>query len=252
MKPNMGGVKEFINIEYDGEGNEIEVLVEENEVEVNFNLILEDENEEVNVNAEKNEVDDVVDDFVSDEAATTSKEIVEHNNLHNRITENIRSNQEKSANKMEHKHNHKRNKKTVEYEIGNSVALKKTKIDVGGTELKRLIAVVTGKTIGKKFTNYDLTCEYGKLNSKYTSDDLELYHGLIEFDVSSITEMISLREAIIRSAERDKPLNEIEVKCDCKSKCTTNKCKCFQKKLKCNSHCHYKNSIDCKTYENKD
>ena len=39
---------------------------------------------------------------------------------------------------MENKHNHKRNKKTVEFEIGDAVALEKTEIDRGGTELALL------------------------------------------------------------------------------------------------------------------
>jgi len=146
------------------------------------------------------------------------------------------------------KHNHKRNRKTVEFEIGDAVTLKKTKIDRGGTELARLVAVVTGK----KRINYILTCEYGKLDFQYPAEELERYNGLIEFDVSKITGTISLRAAIGKSAERDKLLSEIEVKCDCRGKCLTKKCKCFSKELKCNSHCHGKNSVDCKQCENKD
>ena len=39
---------------------------------------------------------------------------------------------------------------------------------------------MTMKAMKQKYmANY--TCEYGKLNSKYTLDDLKLYHGLIEF-----------------------------------------------------------------------
>jgi hypothetical protein len=186
----------------------------------------------------------VINDNSNDNSNSTEKLIQQQMELHNRIVENISEN-------MENKHNHKRNRKTVEFEIRDAVALK-TEIDRGGTELARLVAVVTGKTNGKKRINYVLTCEYGKLDFQYPAEELEKYNGLIEFDVSKINETISLRAAIGKSAERAKLLSEIEVKCDCKGKCLTKKCKCFLKELKCNSHCHGKNSVDCKQCENKD
>ena len=115
MKPNMGGVKSFINIDVDEEGNEIEEIIEEIE-EVSNNY------EDDDVATTSNASNDV--DATSNASNDADKLIQQQMELHSRIVENISENQKKSAENMENKHNHKRNRKTVEFEIGDAVAQK--------------------------------------------------------------------------------------------------------------------------------
>jgi hypothetical protein len=253
MKPNMGNNKVFVDLEYDDEGNEleknlddvddddVESIVDENVVATAAAAVIEDSEEDLPLDklVEKNR-----------ELGEKVSKISDKLEIHDRLRSNLRSNADKAMDRMEKKHNHKRNKKTCTYEIGNVVSVKIPSIDHGGTELRRLACVVSEV----KHEKYVLTCESGVLEDLYRADELELYHGLIEFDYSKITNKISLRSAAIAAAggKRSKPIDEIEVDCDCKGKCSDRRCKCFARQFKCNSHCHGKNSINCNNCTNKD
>ena len=85
-----------------------------------------------------------------------------------------------------------------------------------GTELRRLPCVI----VDVNYDKYQLACQWGILEDLYGAQHLEMYHGLIEFDISKITDKISLRTVCIKIADRNKPIKEIEIECNCNGKFT--------------------------------
>ncbi|CAF0949887.1 unnamed protein product [Brachionus calyciflorus] len=163
------------------------------------------------------------------------------------LREQVNSNQDIAVEKMCKKHDRKRNKRTVLFKKGDCVSLKIPSIDVGGSELSRLPCIVKEMIHDK----YQLVCEYGIIESHLRIEELELYSGLLEFEVDKVTEMISIRAAAALAGNRTKAIKEIEVECDCTGKCNTKQCKCIKANLKCNSHCHRKKSVDSKSCLNR-
>ena len=86
--------------------------------------------------------------------------------------------------------------------------------------------------INKHNDKYELTCAYGILDYHYRADNLQLYHWLMEFEATTITNKISIRAACGLSADRTKHLSEIEAECDCIGKCLDNRCKLKKKQFK--------------------
>ena len=111
-------------------------------------------------------------------------------------TKNLRSqvklNQDKAVEKMENKHNHKRNKKTVTYSVSDSVSVLIPRIDRGGSDLPRIPGVIC--RISGEF--YEICTKFGKLNDCLRADELEKYHGTLDFDYKTVTNKVSMREAV--------------------------------------------------------
>jgi hypothetical protein len=114
--------------------------------------------------------------------------------------------------------------------------------------LKRLPCIVT-KVVANK---YVLTSEYGIIENKYGAQELEFYNGLLDLDLDSIKNKISLRAAAAKAGNRNKTIKEIEVSCDCLTQCQTRRCDCYKSGQACNSHCHLKKSVDNKKCVNTD
>ena len=195
------------------------------------------------------EDDDVPISEIDSKANEKFKTIEIRKKIHDELTANLRSNAQKAMKKKEIKHNYKRSKKTVVSELANNVSIKIPSIDHGGTELRRLPCVI----VDVHHDKYKLACQWGILEDLYGAQNLEIYHGLIEFNSKTIENPISLRSSAIAASngKRDKPMNEVEVKCNCMANQSQAKnCKCFNSGLKCNSHCHSKTPTNkCK---NKD
>jgi len=238
----MGGVKKFVDLIIDEDNNEKEndCLIDNIFVEVNTSpmdqLHLSDDDEE-----------EIVDDEDSLAKDVEIAQELENELINTRVTRstNIRETvnvaQGVAAEKMCNKHDRKRNKVTREFEVGMHVSVKKDKIDKGSSELARIPCVIS-KIVNEK---YELTTEFGILDHLRRADDLEPYHGLIEFDISKITDKIPLRTVCIKIADRNKPIKEIEIECNCNGKCSTKQCKCFKNGTKCHSHCHTKTENKC-------
>ncbi len=224
MKPNIGEKKIFVNIEVDDEGNEIEKKINyDDEVSNNsdFNDVTTDH---VIAALSSEDEDDTPIATLVNKANEKIKVIREKIQLKESVYENMRNNADKAMKKMEDKHNHKRNKKTYDYQIDDHVSVKIPSIDHGGTELRRLPCVI----VDVKYDKYQLACQWGILEDLYGAQHLELYHGLIEFDSKIIENPISLRSAAIAASngKRDKPMNEVEVKCNCMAnQCQAKNCK---------------------------
>ena len=76
-----------------------------------------------------------------------------------------------------------------------------------------------------------------------TANDLEKFHGVVDFDFQAIENKISLREAARMFGNREKDIKEIEVSCNCNGECKDRRCSCFLKNITCKSHCHLKSKI---------
>jgi hypothetical protein len=150
--------------------------------------------------------------------------------------------QGKAAEKMEKKHDRKRNKRTLEYALLDHVSVMIPRIDRGGSDLRRLPGIVS--RIAGEF--YEIKTKYGILNDCVRAGELESYHGILDFDPTSIVNKISLTAAANRAGNRDKNVRDIEISCSCKAGSCSNKlCKCFKNNLKCNSHCHGVSNSNC-------
>lgn len=94
-------------------------------------------------------------------------------------------------------------------------------------------------------TFYEIGTKFGILNDKYRAGDLEPYHGLIDFDYTTLKKSISLREAAMLQSNRFVDLKEAAPICNCTGKCSDKRCGCFAKGVKCGSHCHLKKKENC-------
>ncbi len=148
----------------------------------------------------------------------------------------MNANQDKNAARLENKHNHKRNKKTILYSLGDSVSVLIPNIDRGGSDMPRLPGIVCRLT----HDLYEISTKFGILNNCVRASDLEKYHGNVDFDYKLITNKISLRECARKFSNRSEDLGDVEISCNCKTKCDNRRCSCFAKQIKCNSHCHLK------------
>jgi hypothetical protein len=164
-----------------------------------------------------------------------------------KIRANVNNKQAKAAEAMSKKHDHKRNKRTIEFEEGEAVSVLIPPIDRGGSQLPRAPGVVS--RVMKERDLYEICTKFGVLKDCLRAGDLETYHGVIDFDYTSIKNKISLREVSTKLAGRDKDLKEIEVSCQCTGKCSDNRCSCFLAGLACNSHCHSKKAHNCENDE---
>ncbi|RNA19520.1 Ribonuclease H [Brachionus plicatilis] len=144
---------------------------------------------------------------------------------------------------MEEKHNKKRNKRTLEFVVSDKASVLIPRIDRGGSDLPRLPGIIARVSNGGEY--YEIITEHGILKDCLRACDLEMYHGQLSFDYSTIINQISLREAARKTNKRDKDLKEIEISCQCNGTCTGGKCKCFISGVKCNSHCHLKSVSKC-------
>lgn len=159
------------------------------------------------------------------------------------IRDTVRDNQEKAAKKMQEKHNKKRNKRTLEFAVGDKVSVLIPRIDRGGSDLPRLPGII--RRVSNEGEFYEIVTEHGILKDCLRACDLEMYYGLLSFELSAITNKISLREASKKTNKRDRDLTEIEISCQCNGTCSGGKCKCFSLGVKCNSHCHIKSVNKC-------
>jgi len=88
---------------------------------------------------------------------------------------------------------------------------------------------------------YVIGTRAGVLSGKYSRNQFSLCpQPLLKVGDINTDVQISLREAVKALSNSG---GQGFIKCNCTSKCGTNRCKCFKAKLKCNSRCH--NSLSC-------
>lgn len=120
---------------------------------------------------------------------------------------------------------------------GATVRIQVPDVDRAKTDARSILAVVLGIT---EDGFYKLGTKTGILKQFYARSQFSVCKEifLTEDDVPTVE--VSLRQtAIKQSLGTGQGLK----KCDCKSKCATNKCACRKNQLLCNSKCH--KSLNC-------
>nr|XP_012151860.1 PREDICTED: uncharacterized protein LOC105663967 [Megachile rotundata] len=122
-------------------------------------------------------------------------------------------------------------------QIGDTVRIQVPDVDRGRTDSRNVLAVVIGI---EDSDFYKLANKNGTLRQLYTRNQFAICkEKLLSIDEISFQE-ISLREA---AATNSRSGGQGYTRCNCKRKCSTNKCSCKSKGLLCNSKCH--NSLSC-------
>ena len=114
--------------------------------------------------------------------------------------------------------------------VGQCATLRVPDVDRGPTDPKNLLVVILK---GEEDGLYTVGCREGVLGSKYTAADLSpIDQVLIKAnDVPDIR--LTLRTATAKATG-----GQGFVKCQCRTQCSTGRCSCRKKEMKCNSRCH--------------
>ena len=113
--------------------------------------------------------------------------------------------------------------------IGQCATLRVPDVDRGPTDPKNLLVVILKEEEGL----YTVGCREGILRTKFTPADLSgIKQSLIKSEeVPDIC--LSMRTATARATG-----GQGYTKCQCTTQCTSGRCSCLRKEMKCNSRCH--------------
>jgi hypothetical protein len=114
-------------------------------------------------------------------------------------------------------------------------------VDRGSTDARNILAVISDL----KHNRYQLGTANGILLGYFAFNQLSKAPGIPTLDLQDVPkdEPKSLREIA-----RLQNITGVQgmLKCDCKLGCITNRCKCKQAKVLCNSRCHHSATCDNK------
>ncbi|KAK4312428.1 hypothetical protein Pmani_016151 [Petrolisthes manimaculis] len=114
-------------------------------------------------------------------------------------------------------------------EVGDNATLKVPEFDHGPSDSRNLLVVV----LQRDEDLYQVGCREGRITTWYTAADMDpVKEKLLTPDEVPDVEM-ALRTAVTRYTG-----GQGYVKCACKTNCTTSRCSCTKKLLKCNTRCH--------------
>lgn len=129
------------------------------------------------------------------------------------------------------------NTKFKDGEVGDNVRIRFPDVDRGHGDPRSVIAVVMSVEGGF----YKLGTEHGVLKQLYARSEFSILHEKLLLLSSVGTEEKSLRTI---ASSQSLTGGQGYTRCNCTTKCTTNRCKCKNNKLLCNSKCH-KSSTCC-------
>ena len=114
-------------------------------------------------------------------------------------------------------------------EVGDNATLKVPEFDRGPSDTRNLLVVV----LQRYEDLYQVGCREGRRTTRYTATEMDPFkEKLLTPDEVPNVEM-DLRTTVTRCTG-----GQGYVKCTCKTNCTTSRCSCTKKLLKCNSRCH--------------
>ena len=126
-------------------------------------------------------------------------------------------------------------------QIGDNVVIPIPMVDRGRCDPRNIVGIITDRNDNDMYT---LAVKSGVLKNKYIRNQFDVcaQRLLTENDVD-LNNQVSLREAVSLASSSG---GQGFVKCNCagKSRCESNRCKCYKAKVKCNSRCH--NTLICK------
>ncbi|XP_070208806.1 KRAB-A domain-containing protein 2-like [Littorina saxatilis] len=124
---------------------------------------------------------------------------------------------------------------------GDNVAVPVPLVDRGRGDPRNILGIILHKTENDL---YKIATRSGVLKGSFTRNEFELCAQklLTEQDVKC-DKQVSVREAVVQNSLSG---GQGFTKCNCSGgkKCQTNRCKCFKRKVLCNSRCHQ--SLTCK------
>ena len=119
--------------------------------------------------------------------------------------------------------------------VGDNVTVPVPLVDRGRGDSRNIMGVILDRDENDL---YRIAVKGGILNGKFSRNQFDLCNQilLLPTDVCQDKE-ISLRNAVQHESKCGGPRY---LKCNCsgKSNCSTNRCKCYKAKVKCNSRCH--------------
>ena len=119
--------------------------------------------------------------------------------------------------------------------VGYTVLIRIPHIDKGRGDPRNVLAVV----MFVEGAFYKLGTEHGVLKQLYARSEFSILHEKL-LTLSSVgTEEKSLRTI---ASSQSLTGGQGYTRCNCTTKCTTNRCKCKNNKLLCNSKCHKSSS----------
>jgi hypothetical protein len=169
----------------------------------------------------------------------TEKPLIKKNNESESLSLRKKAglNQDIARRRMCLKYNNKKGKTCFDFSIGDKVSVKVDKLDRISLDLKRIPGVVSAKS-GDKDLFFSITTEFGILETKYRAYELEKYYGALNFDISKISQKITLREVCRKFNKRVVEVDKASIHCKCSGRCFNDKrCNCFKNKKICTSHC---------------
>ncbi|KAK4324818.1 hypothetical protein Pmani_004559 [Petrolisthes manimaculis] len=113
--------------------------------------------------------------------------------------------------------------------IGQCATLRVPDVDRGPTDPRNLLVVVLKNQDGL----YTLGCREGILGPKFTAADL----SAIEQPLIKVEELSDVCLSV-RTATSMSTGGQGYARCQCTTQCTSERCSCQRKKVKCNSRCH--------------
>ena len=142
-----------------------------------------------------------------------------------KIRDSANQGQSKAALKMTRRGKHQ----LKPLSIGQCATLRVPDVDRGPTDPKNLLVVILKDEGGL----YTVGCREGILKPKFTVADLSaIQQPLIKFEeVPNVN--LSIRTATAKATG-----GQGYTKCQCTTPCTSGRCSCLRKEIKCNSRCH--------------
>ncbi|XP_037800350.1 uncharacterized protein LOC119595262 [Penaeus monodon] len=126
-------------------------------------------------------------------------------------------------------------------EPGDNVAVSIPAVDRDRGDPRNILGVIVSRDLDND--QYEIAVQSGVLKGQCSRNQFDLcpQRLLAEDDVNQDT-AVSLREAVIAQSAC---CGQGFTRCNCSGlkKCSTNRCKCFKAKAKCNSRCH--RSVNC-------
>ena len=158
----------------------------------------------------------------------------------------IWNHQKKIRQQRQQRYNGKKSIKT--FQTGDFVYLSIPKEDRATGDNSRMQGrIIDVKNPDTQYTRFKILTPYGPLDGWLTTARLNIVPEEYHEDVEHLLNQAPKKEISIHQAARQASVSTIEkVYCQCKNRCTTERCKCIKEKRKCTQYCHHqKASFSC-------
>ena len=230
-KPNVGNQKQFVECDKTGE-----------EKEITDSTMAVDEAALDEAALDKDAVDDVqATTSESVQPSTSSGNVPASNDIEIEDEEDEYEDDEDEQQEIDSKRS-QLNKITRDFKLKDLVSVRIPRIDRGGTDFKRMPGM-TCKVAKHQEKFWSILTQYGALNDKVRTSDLEPYYSIVDvnFEEFSKAKPFSLKEAATLQSSNTGSVDTVNVICNCGTICLKDgRCKCHKAGKAYTSHCHLK------------